>query len=233
MRNLFHFGLLAVLLGCSPQPERIATVSTPSLAQRGANVYGGQKNFRTVVAAIAPVAQRVCRESSPSIRCDYAIQLDPNPSAPPNAFQTLDRNDRPVIIFTQSIINLAQNNDELALIMGHESAHHIMGHIQQQQAQAMGAGILFGLGAALAGADAQTIEAASSLGQSAGSLAYSKQHELEADQLGARIAKAAGFDPLNGVAFFTRIPDPGDQFLSTHPGNRDRYQVVRNAVGAY
>ena len=54
--------------------------------------------------------------------------------------------------------------------------------------------------------------------------------ELEADALGAEIALRAGFDPVRGAAFFNRLPDPGDQFLGTHPPTANRLAVVAKTV---
>ncbi|MGB0799102.1 MAG: peptidase M48, partial [Planktomarina sp.] len=34
-----------------------------------------------------------------------------------------------------------------------------------------------------------------------------------------------------GAAYFTRIPDPGNRFLGTHPPNGARITTVRAAVG--
>ena len=42
---------------------------------------------------------------------------------------------------------------------------------------------------------------------------------------------AAGYDPVRGAAYFTRIPDPGNKFLGTHPPNASRIETVRQAVG--
>ena len=40
----------------------------------------------------------------------------------------------------------------------------------------------------------------------------------------------SGYDPLRGMAFFDRLPDPGDQFLGSHPANGQRKQVVAATV---
>ena len=60
-----------------------------------------------------------------------------------------------------------------------------------------------------------------------GARSYSKEFELEADALGTVITKKAGFNPLVGAEFFTRIPDPGNRFLGTHPPNAQRIETVR------
>ncbi|MCH8465375.1 MAG: hypothetical protein LAT78_02200 [Roseinatronobacter sp.] len=46
------------------------------------------------------------------------------------------------------------------------------------------------------------------------------------------ITARGGFDPLRGAAIFRRIPDPGNQFLGTHPPNAERLREVERAVAA-
>ena len=63
-----------------------------------------------------------------------------------------------------------------------------------------------------------------------GQRSYSKTYELQADALGTLIAPNARYDPLRGLVFFTRIADPDDSFLGTHPPNRRRIKIVREAA---
>ena len=154
--------------------------------------------------------------------------VDDDPRAPANAFQTVDRSGRPIIAFTIALILDARNQDELAFVMSHEAAHHIKGHLARQQLNAqLGAQIL---GSLVGGTNLQTQRTAQQLGASIGARTYSKDFELEADALGTEIAAAAGYDPLNGALFFTRIPDPGDRFLGTHPANSDRIATVQRVA---
>jgi hypothetical protein len=44
------------------------------------------------------------------------------------------------------------------------------------------------------------------------------------------IALMAGYDPVLGAAFFSRLPDPGDRFLGTHPPNAERQAEVARVV---
>ena len=84
--------------------------------------------------------------------------------------------------------------------------------------------------AILLGGDQATVKRAQREGALVGSRIYSKDFELEADSLGTVITARAGYDPLRGAAFFTRIPDPGDRFLGTHPPNARRLEVVRRTI---
>lgn len=188
-------------------------------------------NFDMAVTRIEPVAERLCRQRSAQLNCDFRIVVDDRPGQGVNAYQTLDRNGRPIIAFTVPMIAEARNADEIAFVMAHEAAHHIEGHIARQQQNAMVGAVLLGtLAGAMGAGDATSVDTAQRLGASVGARTYSKEFELEADALGTRIAAAAGFDPLNGAQFFFRIPDPGDRFLGTHPPNADRLRTVQRVA---
>ena len=216
----------------STDPTKPKTDAVPTGTQSGQRLDSRTlgNNFRTVVARVEPVAEQICREQSPQLNCDFRIVVDDRENAPPNAFQTVDENGRPIIAFTLSLISVTLNQDELAFVMAHEAAHHIQGHLQQQRQNATLGALIFGQLASGAGASAQ--RTAQQLGASLGVRSFSKDFELEADALGTRIAAAAGYDPVNGAAFFTRIPDPGNSFLGTHPANADRIATVRRVAAS-
>lgn len=189
------------------------------------------QNFVSVVRRVEPVAEQVCREQTRGVNCDYLVVVDDRRGQPPNAFHTLDRSQRPIIGFTLALIGDARNQDELAFILGHEAAHHIEGHIARGQQAAVAGAVLAGALAELSGADPDAIRSAQNFGGELGVRSFAKGFELEADQLGTRIALRAGYDPVRGAEYFTRIPDPGNRFLGTHPPNADRMATVRRAAG--
>lgn len=186
--------------------------------------------FAQVARTVEPVAESECARLTSGVNCDYLIQVDQSPDAPPNAFQSLDPSGRPMITFTATLIAEAHNIDELAFVMGHEAAHHIAGHIPRQQRNAVAGALILGGLAALTGLDSSGVEGAQRIGATVGARTYSKDYELEADRLGTVIALRAGYDPLVGARFFTRIPDPGNRFLGSHPPNAERYQTVVNTM---
>lgn len=230
MRVLVLISLLA-LAGCmttapqpverAPQPEA-AGAQAPALSAKQA-----ARQFVQVVETVEPVAERECRSRTRGAPCDFQIVVDDRPGQPPNAFQTLDGEGRPVIAFTLSMIASVRNADELAFVMSHEAAHHIRGHIARQQQNATAGAVIFAGLAALTGADGAALQSAQELGAAVGARSYSKEFELEADALGTVIAKRAGYDPVRGAEFFSRIPDPGHRFLGTHPPNAQRVETVR------
>ena len=227
------YALAAVLLaGCtvttgpspSPQPS-----TTPAAVSRGGSPQS-LADFRAVVRRVEPVAEAACRAQAPRLNCDFQIVVDDRPNLPPNAYQTLDRNGRPIIGFTRALFAEMRNRDELAFALSHEAAHHIEGHIAQTQRNATVGALAATVLGSLAGLDPTSVETAQNIGGTIGARRYSKSFELEADSLGARIAIRAGYDPLVGVQYFTRAPDPGDRFLGTHPANPDRIRIVQQTV---
>ena len=216
-----------VALGaCVPTTQPAAPpVQSPTISPEQAVL-----NFHEVLERVEPVAEQVCREQTPDQLCDFAIYVDRAPDSGVNAFHTIDDKGQPAIIFTIGLIAVAQNTDELAFVMGHEAAHHIAGHLTRQRDTAAAGAVLVGVLAQVSGGGAQDIAQAQNRGAALAARGYSKELELEADSLGAEIAYVAGFDPRLGAAFFDRLPDPGDQFLGTHPAHEARKRVVAESV---
>ncbi len=235
IKNTFLALAAAVALGAcdvapvQQSPNAPAPVSTNSNAPP-MSANQAARSFLRVVQTVEPVAERECRARTSSVNCDFNIVVDDRPGQPANAFQTLDKQGRPVVAFTLALIAEARNEDELAFVMGHETAHHIGGHIARQQQNAVAGAVIFAGLATLTGGGAEAVRTAQQLGAQVGARSYSKDFELEADALGTIITKRAGYDPLRGAEFFTRIPDPGDKFLGTHPPNASRIDVVRRTA---
>ncbi len=232
MRSFVLLGLLVGLAACEVVPVD-PSGTAPTATQQSAGTPSARTNARSfvrVVSILEPVAERECRAQTTNVNCDFNIVVDDRPDQPANAYQTLDRQGRPIIAFTLALIADAQNEDELAFVMGHEAAHHILGHIGRQQQNAVAGAVIFAGLATLSGGDASSVESAQRLGAQVGARSYSKDFELEADSLGTIITKRAGYDPLRGAEFFTRIPDPGDKFLGTHPPNAARINTVRKTA---
>lgn len=213
--------------GPSPSAETPVQASTADRTLSGSQAA---RSFVRVVRTVEPVAERECRARTSGVNCDFNIVVDDRPGQPANAFQTLDDKGRPIVAFTLALIADARNEDELAFVLGHETAHHIAGHIERQQQNAVvGAVISAGL-ATLGGGDATAVRKAQQVGAQVGARSFSKEFELEADALGTIITARAGYDPIKGAEFFRRIPDPGDRFLGTHPPNAARIEIVRQTA---
>jgi Zn-dependent protease with chaperone function len=232
MKNIALGLAILMLAGCqvttSSGPVSAPAPATASAAQ--SNARANVRTFAQVVRTVEPVAERECRARTKGVNCDFNILVDDRPNQPPNAYQTLDKSGRPVIAFTVGLINDARNADELAFVLGHEAAHHIRGHIARQQQNAVAGAVIAGSLVVLLGGPPEAVETAQRTGAQVGARTYSKDFELEADALGTVITARAGYNPLRGAEFFSRIPDPGDRFLGTHPPNAQRIDVVRRTA---
>lgn len=233
-KTLWALVAAAALAACDVAPVQQSPGSTsPTLAAPSAPAMSANqaaRSFVQVVQTLEPVAERECRARTTGVNCDFNIVVDDRPGQPANAFQTLDKQGRPVVAFTLALIAEARNADELAFVLGHETAHHIGGHIGRQQQNAVAGAVIFAGLATLSGGGAEAVRTAQQLGAQVGARSYSKDFELEADALGTIITKRAGYNPIRGAEFFTRIPDPGDKFLGTHPPNASRIDIVRKTA---
>ncbi|MFV0512580.1 MAG: M48 family metallopeptidase [Jhaorihella sp.] len=228
MRRLIALLALALTACDVAGPSRVAPPVGEALPlEAGA----AAKAFVEVVAAVEPVAGRECRRLAPKgTRCDFLIAVNRDLRAPPNAFQSRTEAGQPVVTFTVAMIAQATNADEMAFVLGHEAAHHILGHLARQaEYAAAGAAIFAGLAGAT-GASPADIAEAEQIGAIVGARRYSKEFELEADRLGTAISLRAGYDPVLGAAYFARIPDPGNRFLGSHPPNAERMGVVTDTA---
>lgn len=238
MRQLRVAGFLAgmvalsacVPVGAPPVQPAPQPVSAPSAAPPVLSSRMAARNFVAVVERLEPVTEEICRARTRGVNCDFLIVVDDRPGQPPNAFQTLDAQGRPILGFTLALIADARNPDEIAFVLGHEAAHHILGHLPQTAANAQGAATMAAILAAATGATRERAQQMANMAATVGARSYAKEFELQADAMGAEIAYLSGYDPLLGTGFFDRLPDPGDRFLGTHPPNGQRKAVVARVV---
>ncbi len=116
------------------------------------------------------------------------------------------------------------SDDELGLILSHETGHSLLKHLERRanDASATWAG-LANLAALLS---PKNKDALSTLSTSITS-AYSRGDEEEADAIGVCIARRAGYDPMRGLDFFTGMIRQRDQHRA------EREQTLGQAKMAY
>lgn len=135
------------------------------------------------------------------------------------------------IAFYEGILPVCQDENGIAVVMGHEIAHAVAQHgnerMSQQLALQMGG---IALSEALKTQKQETIELAMiafGVGSTLGvQLPYSRLHETEADELGLYFMAMAGYDPRTAPAFWQRMEAKSSarppEFLSTHPDPSNR-----------
>jgi predicted Zn-dependent protease len=131
------------------------------------------------------------------------------------------------IILTQRLVNFCLNDDELALIVGHEMAHQVLGHLirgaaHRELGQMLGevitAASTLSLGRLLDWKHFQVDPDVRQVARSAVVSVFSQDEEREADIYGAWYAFQAGYDLDRGAAVWERVAavDEKDPFLTTH-----------------
>lgn len=224
--------LLSACAAATAVPPRGTEPSALTQAEIRRRADAAARQFIEVVSTVEPVAEAECRKRRPQGPCDFQIVIDDRYGQPPNAFHTVAKDGKPLLAFNLALILAVRNADELAFIMGHEAAHHVAGHIERARQNASLGGRVLGGAAEMAGGDDEAIRAGLELGAALGRRSFTKTFELEADALGTVIAFHAGYDPVRGAEFFSRIPDPGNRFLGTHPPNSARIETVRRVAAA-
>jgi Zn-dependent protease with chaperone function len=133
----------------------------------------------------------------------------------------------------RGLIEAARSEGELAGVLAHEVAHVALRHGTHQASKAYaaqaGLGILGGLLGRDSGRTRDIIGAVGGLGLNAVFLKFSRDAEHQADLVGIRTLKRAGWDPDDMASFFEVLRreqsrDPGklEQFFSSHPAPADR-----------
>lgn len=140
-----------------------------------------------------------------------------------------------IAVYT-GILDLTRDENGLAVVMAHEIAHVVARHgnerLSQQLLLTMGA---ISLDVALRERPEMTRDLfllAYGVGGALGSLAYSRQHEYEADRLGMVFMAMAGYDPTHTINFWERMMAHSGgaqvpEFLSTHPTNDSRIRAAK------
>lgn len=159
-----------------------------------------------------------------------------------NAYAQLQNNQRYIILTNGFIAQFGNDPDVLAAVLGHELAHHQLGHTQPDYAKNRDAAIdvtsqALGMIASyfIPFSGLVVGNAAKGMG-----LTWSRNDERSADEMGMNWAMQAGYSPCGSYRFAAQMNALGEgaaiTFLSTHPGNNERManadRFAQNKKGA-
>ena len=136
-------------------------------------------------------------------------------------------------VFT-GLLQLTENQHQLATVLGHEVAHVTQRHMYERinremttQIGAQAAGAVLGGGAA-----GDLVQIGAQLGIS---LPYGRKEESESDRVGLVYMSAAGFDPRESVSLWKNMAKESKggppEFLSTHPSSSSRIDDLIGELG--
>lgn len=141
------------------------------------------------------------------------------------------------VAFYTGIMPVCQDEEGIAVVMGHEVAHALVRHGAERMSQGLGAELL-GTTLAIAVAN-KTPEAQRSIMDVYGLTAnvgvllpFSRTHESEADRVGLILMAKAGYNPQTAVSFWKRMAGESGgkkppEFLSTHPSDETRINKIQ------
>lgn len=138
------------------------------------------------------------------------------------------------IAFYSGIIDQLQlDDDQIAMIMGHEMAHALREHARERLAKSQVTSLGLSVASQLLGLG-QLGNVAADLGTQLLSLKYSRDDETEADLVGLEIAARGGYRPEASVELWKKMlaanGNGGPAFLSTHPSGANRIQELEANV---
>ncbi len=128
-----------------------------------------------------------------------------------------------------AMLNLVQNQDQLATVIGHEVAHVAAGHANERLSASYATQSGLELIRVLSGGGQGSQALVGLLGAGAQLgilLPYGRAQESEADLLGLDLMARAGFDPRASILLWQNMAQAGGgrppEFLSTHPSGSTR-----------
>jgi predicted Zn-dependent protease len=227
MSSVFHrlliaAALLASLAGCSLPLASESEIDSQGDAEfqkirasTPVSADGGQRAYVTCVAN-AIIGQL------PAPYSDKEWEIEVFESEEINAFALPGGH---IGVFS-GIFKVAENQDELATVIGHEVAHvtqeHALKRYNREATTRIGVvGVAVATGTGQAGLDMADMVAKLGL-----SLPFSRSEESEADTVGLGYMAAAGFDPRQSVALWKNMQKKSKlgppEMLSTHPSSGNR-----------
>lgn len=185
---------------------------------------------------VSGIACRLAGDHCPDIRV-YLVQTPFfNASMAPNGMMQV----------WSGLLLRVTNEAQLAAILGHEIGHYMMRHSLERLRDAKSRSA-FGqfLGVVLSAAGAGGVGGVAQLALLAGMLAYSRDHEREADRIGLELMSRAGYAPLEASKVWAQLLEElkagsaeRDEYWSesvlfaTHPPAEERHKALAAAAAA-
>ncbi|MBY8964972.1 M48 family metallopeptidase [Algiphilus sp.] len=222
-----------LIAACATSPTgrtQLILVSSEEMQKMGAQAFAQMKE-ETPVARNTPAARYVecvSRALTQVIAPEQSWEVRTFESDAINAFALPGGK---IGVYT-GLIEVADDQHQLAAVVGHEIAHVLANHsaarVSNQLAAQLGASVLSsatGVSPQVIGMGAQVLLL----------MPYGRGDESEADVLGLRYMAEAGFDPSAAPALWVNMArakkgNAPPEFLSTHPSDQSRIDNLRSRL---
>jgi len=160
---------------------------------------------------------------------DYHVHVIDDPKTV-NAFATPGGH----IYVYSGLLLQAENEAELAGVLGHETGHVAGRHVERAMVNAYGVEALSAV--ALGKNPSMAAQLAASLAGTGVMSAHSRSEETEADEYGARYLSALGYQPEAMITFFRKLQASEGStpramaWLQTHPVTQDRISHLKDYI---
>lgn len=138
------------------------------------------------------------------------------------------------VFVTRGTLNVCENEDQLAAVLGHEIMHVMLRHGARQMSN--NAGVMILIEALLGGQGDSALGAAAMVAMNFFGLKYSRENEAESDKYGLRIATTAGYNPSGMAQFFQTLMNvygkepKAAKYTTDHPLTQDRIDAAQKQI---
>lgn len=241
VRGLAAGSVVAFTTGCAYNEElgrsQLLFVSSGQMAQLASSAWSDLKKQEKIstdtryTSRVNRVAPRIIQASGNN-PAEWEVQVFDSKDL--NAFALPGGK----IGFYTGILDLMENDDQIACVMGHEVAHVNYNHSGERYSQSSLAQTgLTVAQVAVSGSQYQNqIVGVLGMGASLGViLPFSRKHELEADKFGVRYMHRAGYQPNEALRFWEKMAAQKSggappELLSTHPSDATRIAQLRREI---
>ncbi|WP_028022449.1 M48 family metallopeptidase [Enterovibrio calviensis] len=235
--------LLSIVMGCSTSPtgrSQFILVSGAEMATLGSQSFSELKGTEKISTD---------KQTNQYVQCVTDAILEVTPPQP-------DFEQWEVVVFDSDQINafalpggkigvytgllkVAENQDQLASVIGHEIGHVMANHGSERVSNSVATNGALQITSIALGAtgtpNSNLIMAGLGLGVNVGVLLpFSRVHESESDLIGVQLMNEAGFDPQGSVELWKNMAAASEgsppELLSTHPGHDTRIDDLNAAI---
>ncbi len=241
-------GVLVALLffvGCAKNPythrQQLILISPAQEVQMGLSAqkqilrHQRLSHNKRFIQMLRRVASRIAKAADENFHPGYHWEFYVLDSPKINAFCLPGGK----IFVYSGLLQLVDNDDQLAAVIGHEVAHAILRHGSERVSMAM----LGNIGKELLAKGLQVnsskwgplFNLAYGLGTQYGIYyPFSRKFEYEADQLGLFLMYKACYDPNEAILFWQKMMHVSrahiPEFLSTHPSDNHRLKALKRYI---